>query len=191
MRNVPTISVHTFASPFTFEACVCESKPGTDGFTNTIQKVLEGEVSCPHLEEAGFCDWVHRRVPGSKDSEILCNRDSKKSTFWRGITIRHPGVEGSSTESRIEGLELMKTFFSDEEFIQHVPPEIATVDLSEDDAPPLDDFFLDRHIQKFMETEIEESILNEHFCEEQHDLAVKCWRGGTKFKFATQLGFPN
>jgi len=86
----------------------------------------------------------------------------------------------------------MKTFFSDEEFIQFVPPEIATVDLSEEETPPpLDEFFLDRDIKKFMETEMEESILNESFCEDCHDLAVQCWRAGTNFKFAVELGHPN
>lgn len=191
VRSIPTVSVHTFGAPFTFEACICESKPGTDGFTNSVQKVMAGEQCCPCLEGAGFCDWVPRRVPGSRDSTILCSHEKKKCTFWRGIVIRHPGDAGSTAESRAEGLELMKKFFTDEEFTQFVPSEIATVDLSEDETPPpLDEFFLDRDIRKFVETEVDESFLNENFHQEHHDLAVKCWREEINFKFANELGFP-
>jgi len=166
-----------------------ESRPGTDGCTNSIKNVMGGEECCPHLESAGFCDWVERRAAGSKDSAILCSRKTK---FWRGIAIRHPGDEGSTAESRAQGLELLKRFFSDEEFTQFVPAEIATIDLSEEETPPpLDEFFLDPHIKKFMETEVEESFLNQNFHSEHHDLAVKCWRGETNFKFAKELGCPS
>jgi len=184
-----TLQVFAFSDPFSFEACKCVAREGNDACTDSLQKVLDGELSCDCIEAAKFIECVCQRIPGS-DSQILCNADPKKSNFWRAVFIRCPDG-GSTKESREEGLEVLKRFFMDNQHIQHVPGEIDTVDLSDEENPPaLDEFFLDRFIRRFMELDIDNTFLNEKFCEEHEEVAKKCWSHHTNSKFAHSLGCP-
>jgi len=184
-----TLEVCSFQAPLSLEACKCVGRPGNDACTNSLQKVLDGQLECDYIAEANFVEHVVQRIPGS-DSQIMCNSDPKKSSFWRCVFIRCP--EGGSTEeSRQEGLQLLEKFFMDEKHIQCVPDDVDAVDLSnEDDPPALDEFFLDRDIRRFMELDIDMSFLNETFCEEHEEVAKKCWSHHTNSKFAHSLGHP-
>jgi hypothetical protein len=167
---VPTLYVHTFCAPFTFEAYIFETSPGNDGYMNSYKEIMKGNKRCKYLTNCLFSSYVFRRGDGD---EILGN---VKDGYWRIIMIRYPSRKGSTAETREEGLHALRQFFSDKEFNKYPPRFIETEDLSNKENPPaLDEFFLDRDIKDFMEEDVDASELNEGFYSKHKAFARKCW----------------
>lgn len=182
---VPTLYVHTFCHPFTFEAYSFETSPGNDGYMNSYKEVMKGNRRCKYLTDALFSSYVFRR---GDDDNIL---ENSKDGFWRVLMIRYPSKKGSTVETRGEGFRALQQFFSDKEFNKYPPRFIETVDLSNRQNPPaLDEFFLDRDIKTFMEEDIDSAELNEGFYSKHRAFARKCWSRKRPSEWACSLGFP-
>ena len=188
---IPTITVYSFMEPLTFEAYIFEQSPGNDGYTASFKKVMKGDLECGYLTDKNFTKFVYRRdLHPHRSNEILCNARDEK--HWRCLMIRYPGLDGSTEESRQEGLAVAKRFFMDPEYSEYPPKNIETVDAMKEDPekfPALDEFFLDHDINAFLREDVESTELNEDFVENYPDFAAKCWSTMEPSKWARSLGF--
>ena len=53
-KNVPTLTVHSFAKPLEFEAYIYEQKEGSDGYLKGVEDVLGGVTTCDYFMDAFF-----------------------------------------------------------------------------------------------------------------------------------------
>ena len=196
-RRSPTLTVHAFKEPLTFEAYIYEASPGNDGFVASFQKVMDGSDRCDYLTEANFTKFVWRRDPNhsndpNSENTILHNTSTAKKDFWRGIMIRYPNNEGSSPETREEGLQVLKSFLMDPQFTDYPPSDIETMDATNmEDPPALDEYFLDHGIKAFLTEDLEESDFDPGFYDRYTEFAQKCWSHSKPSKWALKLGFPD
>lgn len=176
-RN-PRLTVVVFAKEFRFEAYFYEKGNGDQGFVNTLKDYMNGKISLTseELDKINLVDYVTRRVPNS-DNETLTT--APHETYPSNLFIRYPSIEGSTPETRKEGLEAIKAFLQDTRFNKYPPKEIDLIDLSVEDetmVPSLDEYFMDEDIRTFVEDNVRKDSLNENFAETFPDFARKCWR---------------
>ena len=193
----PTIYVHTFAEPLSFEAYIFETAPaneednfaGNDGYTAAYRKVMKGELKCKYLTDAFFSSYVFRRDPKSADpdGEILTGGNG----IYRLLMIRYPSKTGSTKQTRQEGLAVLKRFLQDKQFSDYPSSRLETVDASNQaDPPALDEFFRSYDIKTFIEEDIDASELDEKFYSKHKRFAQKCWSVTKPSDWALSLGFP-
>ena len=80
------------------------------------KKYTDGDIQCAALEEANFTGLLYRRKVGT-DNQIMV--DSKR--FWRRVIVRHPIGGVSTTESRAEGLAVLRATFLSTELSDYPP----------------------------------------------------------------------
>ena len=186
-KTVPELHVVAFRKEFTMEAYMFCMNDGNDHY-NGFRKYANGESTYVRLDELGFGDVKYRRYPGTR-SQIYTNDGN--NNFWRVIFMRYL-EEPSTTASHTEGLNAVKEFLMSTASSKWPPKEIATKDITnEADPHPLDAFFLDTDIEKFMKSYLDEDQFGEQFYETYGNFAQKCWSGPHDSKFANELGFPN
>jgi hypothetical protein len=189
-KNLPTLTVHSFAEPLELEAYIYEQREGNDGYLRGAEEVLGGATTCDYFTDAQFHRVVNRRKPKSPVSEILTFSDPTKSKIWRKIIIRYP-EGGTTSATRQQGLKIFKRFLMDDNFTKFPPRDIVTRDATDpQDVPSLDQFFLDVDIKRILQQELSPNILDCNFYDAYSDFAFKCWSGPTSFSFAASLGFP-
>lgn len=194
----PVLTVYAFPSPFAFEAYIYSrgnqfNNDEDDVYLKKFEICMNpnpddpNQQPCPYLDEANFVKIVYRRKPNSDNDHLV----GVKKPYWRQIMIRYPKEGDSTPETRQEGLEVLKKFMTDPDHTNYPPNEIVLRDATdEDNYMPLDHFFLDWDIKKFMVEDIPEEDMNNEFYEKFRDFADKCWAGKFKSEFAYKLGFP-
>ena len=183
------MTVLAFHEYFKFEAYLYEKDGGSnDDFLNHVREWQDDEIEYQPLTDAGFAELKTHRIPGSAN-EIYKNKE-KNGKYWRSIIMRYV-PEGSTAESRQEGLSILEGFLKDERFSRHPPTKLELRDITDEEDPhALDSFFMDEDIEKFMNIYLDADLFGKDFFEEYDDFSVKCWKGPHKSGFASRLGFP-
>jgi hypothetical protein len=157
-----------------------------DGFLATYKKYCDGLHRCDALESANFTGCFYRRLPNSADT-IMKNPKG----FWRMIIVRHPLDGVSTTETRAEGLAVLKKCFLSSEFSKFPPDDIETIDATDVDNPhALDLFFQDHDIVNIIKEQLDDAVLNDTFYATYTECATKLWSGTFYPSYARGLGFP-
>jgi hypothetical protein len=182
------LTCYGWCKPLRFEVYLYEKSINEDGYTWGVQKYLKDEFEQKHesLEHANFTRVLTRRVPFSSNVAM-----TGASGYRRVVFIRYPkGDEGSTKETRQEGLQAMKSFLMDPKFSDYPPKIIETEDLTnEDNYAPLDQFLMDDDIEELMKLDIPLEVLDGNFKEEYGGFADACWRGPNFSDWAKTLGF--
>ena len=117
---------------------------------------------------------------------------SNRGAYWRQIIIRYvEGDEGTTPETRAEGLRILRDFFLDANNTKFPPSDILTEDVTNvEDPEPLDNYFIDEDIEAFMKEDIAEADLNASFVTRFPDTVRRCWSRGFVSQWARGIGFP-
>lgn len=189
----PTLTVTRFVSPFRCEAYIYSSKPGSDGYLNSVQVTLAGTRSdgtpvppSPVLTQGNFHSTPYRRLPNTSNEHAV-----NANGFWRQMVLRYPPEGESTPETRQEGLALLSTFLKDPQYTRFPPSTITLIDETDhENLPSLDHYFFDDTIQEIMTEDLEETILNGNFYNEYTEFASKCWAYQHISTWGHSLGFP-
>jgi hypothetical protein len=167
---------------------VLYTKGPDDAFLAKYKNYTEGTVPSDELEAANFTGCFNRRKLGP---ENLIMKDSKNDKFWRKVIIRHPR-ETSTTETRAEGLAVLKACFLTKKFSNFPPDTIETFDnTNEHDRHAIDQFLLDKDIVDIIKEHIHSADLTPEFYTSFPELARKLWSGTTFPDYAREtLGYP-
>ena len=194
----PVITVYAFPPPFSFEAYIYSKgnqfdNDQDDGYLKKFEICMNpnsddpNQQPCPYLDEANFVKFVYRRKPDTDNEHMV----GVKKPFWRGIMIRYPNGGESTSETRQEGLAVLKRFMTDPAYTFYPPKDIVLRDATdEDDYKPLDHFFMDWDIKNFIIEDVPKQDLNNKFYETYQDFADKIWSGKNKSEYAYGLGYP-
>lgn len=182
--NSCSLKICKFHETLSFEMIIYERTDGEDGYLHFVRQFAQGERENDVLEKLGINRLVPRRMPDTNNEIML----GVKKGYWRQIIVRYVD-EPSTTETRKEALDQLKTFFLDPNFTKYPPPMIETIDLTDSDKS-LDDYFLDDDIQTLMKEDIEEEDLNGNFTRNFAEFAQICWKYDHVSQWARSLGFP-
>jgi hypothetical protein len=139
------------------------------------------------FDKAGFYKICSRRVPYSANETMM------SGGYRRVVILRFPDNDekASTTESRLEGMEALKSFLMDSRFSKYPPRDIELVDKTDDEnLPSLDQFLTDEDIKEIMGDMFNEDVLNADFVDNFPSYAQYCWRGKNVSEWASSLGFP-
>ena len=158
-----------------------------DAYYQGVVKYMKGEFPGQSHELFDECDFFKvctRRMPRSSN-ETMTN-----GGYRRVVLIRFP-EGGSTTETRQQGMEALKSFLMDSRFSQYPPREIETSDQTDESKPPsLDDYFTDEDIKLLMEQLFNEELLTSDFADVFPTFAKHCWAGKNVSDWARSIGFP-
>jgi hypothetical protein len=187
-NNQPKLVCLGWSLPLRFELYMYEKSTSEDAYTYGMQKYLKGEFTELHepIERANFVRVLTRRVPFS-DDETMKN----KNGYRRLVFVRYPpGDQGSTSETRQEGLNALKSFLMDKRFSEYPPNSVETEDLTDEgNYASLDNFLLNADIEELMRLDIPAEALDENFRAEYTGFAESCWTGPNFSPFAESLGF--
>jgi hypothetical protein len=185
--QVPTLSCYGFAEELPVEAYLFCRDDNNDGFANGFKLFTEGRIDSDILTEANFTSFKIRRVPQS-DNAIMKN---STNSYWRVVIVRHVPGGKSSSESRAEGLSVLKVFLMSKDNTEYPVADIKTIDCTKEDDPhSLDSFFMDKDIVDIIKKELHEDDLDKHFYSKFETFARKLWSGSNYPEFARDIGFP-
>lgn len=128
----------------------------------------------PALLTAGSNALLPRRQEGTRDTILLDNNG-----FWRKVMVgRLPEGDKTTPETRARGLAVLKAAFQDGDFTLYPPPDIETVDDTDEENPrALNMFLKDNDIVNLINQTIQDSDLNSEFYNKYTDCANRLWSG--------------
>lgn len=182
-----TLTIYAMDPSLNTELVLYSKGNDDDGFLAKYKKYTDGDIQCAALEEANFTGLLYRRKVGT-DNQIMV--DSKR--YWRRVIVRHPIGGVSTTESRAEGLAVLRATFLSTELSDYPPSAIETIDATDEENPhALDMFLQDSDIVAIIKEQLVKDELNNRFYTDFHDCAKRLWSGSIYPAFARDtLGFP-
>ena len=162
-----------------------------DGYVWPYRQICDtDEASNATLEDAGFRAYYYRRVSLELNARMLSPADG----FPKIAMVRYvPDMVPSSPESRREGLNLLKAFFMDPDNTNFPPPDIATIDITnEHDLQSVDTFIMADDVLEIMRKMFDDEFLNDGFYEDNLELARTFFASPTPPADAIRyLGYPS
>ena len=188
-KPVPTIHAHGFQDPVAAEAYEYTITPTKPGFVNKYRMWSRGELEVEALTEANFVGLKVQRDNGSAGNEPLLD-DGGYARVWM---IRYPPGNESTSETRKEGLRVLKDFFMSNQATDYPPSAIKLVDVTcAEPADVLETFFLDADIEEIVKASIDITEVEEDFYEKFTAFAETIYLQKEPSAFAKEiLGFPS
>lgn len=144
-----------------------------ENYTYHFRKNFDGDdkFSVPHLEEAGFIGYYYLRGTGNI-------RKNGSDGYPRYNLMRIvPGENTTSAETRMEGLNVLSTFFKSIRYSKYPPSHIQCSDNTAQGPGSLDKYLLDKDIFSLLANVFEESVLNSEFFSSFPDIAPVIFGG--------------
>ena len=149
-----------------------------DGYTYPFRKFIDGDdelFQFPHLEEAGFVGYyVMRKSP---DSEERLDGPDGYPRHWMVRCV--PGGNPTSSETRLEGLNILSHFFKSPKVSKYPPASIRLDDLTPSVPKALNFFLRDSDIFSLLECSFEKSALTPNFVTKFPEIAKVIFSGPT------------
>lgn len=185
--QVPTLTCYGFTEELPIEAYLFSKDDTTDSFSNGYKLFTEGKIDSELLTGANFTTFKMRRLPQSKDVIMK----SGTTNYWRIVIVRYVLDGVSTSETRADGLRVLKEFLMSKANAEYPVAEIKTLDCTNKEDPhSLDCFFLDKDIVEIVKQEINDDDLNKDFYSKFETFARRLWSGPNYPDFARNLGFP-
>lgn len=186
------ISVVTFAAEFKFEAYYVEKPNGDQAYVNHLKEYVQGKLTekSAAIDGINIVDYCNWRIPNTDNKTMTT---AAQETYPKNLFIVYPKENETTEATREKGLAAMKNFLMDPTFTRYPAEAVDVIDLTDEAHPPaLDEYFMDRDIQKFMEEDLSVEVLDSTFATKFPAFARKCWR----FNFISDwgmytLGFDN
>ena len=144
----------------------------------------------PVLEEAGFIGYNYMRLDRSSNQRK--NGSDGYPRYWLIRCL--PEGNPTTSETRLEGLSILNSFFKNKSYSKYPPSHIRTSDLTSDPPKALDNFLLDDDIIGLLEHTFTEDALNPNFARNFPEIASIVYGGptySTKAKEELGYGEPN
>lgn len=185
--QVPTLTCYGFSSEFPIEAYLYCKDDNNDGFCNGYKLFAEGKIDSDALSGANFTSFKIRRVPQS-NNEIM---KQGTTSYWRIVIVRYVLDGKSTTDTRAEGLKVLKNFLMSKDNSEFAVADIKTLDCTKEDDPhSLDSFFMDKDIVDIVKKELHKDDLDKNFYSKFGEFARKIWSGNNYPDFAREIGYP-
>ena len=161
-------------------------KGNEDAYSHPLKRVIDDDLECEEITRAGFVSYFHRRQSFLNNTAM---RDGKGYARVAFIRYLNGCDEATTEETRQEGLNLIKWFFSNSNFVQYPVTGILTEDKT-GLITSLDRMFLNEDIHVLMQNWIPEEDLNESFYPENPERANKFYSGNEWAHRQLSLGYP-
>jgi hypothetical protein len=185
--QLPTLSCYGFTEELPIEAYLFCRDDNNDGFFNGYKLYTEGKIDSESLSAANFTSCKIRRVPQS-NNVIMKNA---ANAYWRMVIVRHVPSGKSTSESRAQGLNVLKDFLMSNKNTDYPVGDIKTIDCTKEADPhSLNSFFVDNDIVDIIKKELHEDDLDSNFFSKFDTFARKLWSGPNYPDFARDIGFP-
>ena len=147
----------------------------------------KGELEVESLTDANFSELKIQR-----DNDIEGNEPLKDAEGYSRVwMVRYPPENESTSQTRKEGLRVLKSFFMSSIATDYPPKEIKIIDDTRDVPAILDRFFLDSDIEEIMRSSFDVTEFEESFFENYTEVARTIYSEKKPSEFARfQLGFP-
>ena len=187
-KAFPTIRVLGFKNPYSFEIYEYSITDGKQGFINNYRKWSRGELEVAALTNANFVGMKMHR-DNRKTGNVGLNDETGFARMW---LIRYPPEKESTSDTRKEGLQVLKDFFMSKLGTDYPPPDINLVDDTSDVTEVLESLFLDEDIEQIVTSSFDKDELDEEFYEKFTVFAKSIYSDREPSEFAkSELGFPS
>ena len=139
----------------------------SEAYTWAYRRFVDNSESIPLLDEGGFIAYYYQRKSVEDQARVIGH-----DTWGRYWMVRNlvGGIE-STEPTRLEGLSILKRFFSSHEYSKYPPQEIVTRDITQMPPIAINRFLFDADIMRTISIIFDESLLTEDFAHQYPAIA--------------------